>query len=486
MVRLFLLLALVAIVFATEPLKEDGVVVLTDDTFKDFIAKEDLVLAEFYAPWCGHCKRLAPEYAVAAKELATANPPVALAKIDCTVHKKVCERYGVSGYPTLKVFRNGESSDYRGPRVAAGIVKHMAGLVGPSSLEVTTVDEAERYVPDPTGEGVAKVIIFGFFKQKDSDYEKFMDIAEEWRGKFTFIHTSNEEVLRRYGARHTFVVFRPFDTPSRVQWPDDRAISRTGMKEFVAKYGLPLAGELTEENQELYRAREGSDLTFFTTVDFKNNAKKMNYYLNRLRKVAVMFENVSFTIADKTKFKQIYERFSFTQADADADIAIGMYQTSKDVRWKFDGPKFGVKEIEGFIQRVHTGLSAPYTKSESTPQSNPKAGEGKVVTVTANTFKMVVQDTSKDALIELYAPWCGHCKKLTPIYELLAAEYKGVEDIVIAKMDATANDTPPGYTASGFPTIYWAPKTNKVSPVKYTGERTVDAFKKFIRDNKGR
>lgn len=67
---------------------------------------------------CGHCKRLKPEYAVAAGLLKTDDPPVALAKVDCTEGgKSTCEQFSVSGYPTLKIFRKGElSSEYNGPR----------------------------------------------------------------------------------------------------------------------------------------------------------------------------------------------------------------------------------------------------------------------------------------------------------------------------------------------------------------------------------
>lgn len=67
---------------------------------------------------CGHCKRLKPEYAVAAGILKNDDPAVALVKVDCTeAGKTTCEQYSVSGYPTLKIFRKGElSSEYNGPR----------------------------------------------------------------------------------------------------------------------------------------------------------------------------------------------------------------------------------------------------------------------------------------------------------------------------------------------------------------------------------
>jgi len=66
------------------------------------------------APWCGHCKQLAPEYAGAAQHLIETKTSIKLGKVDATIESDLAEKFGIRGYPTLKFFKNGKPVDYTG------------------------------------------------------------------------------------------------------------------------------------------------------------------------------------------------------------------------------------------------------------------------------------------------------------------------------------------------------------------------------------
>jgi protein disulfide-isomerase-like protein len=89
---------------------------LNPRTFDEAIQSKN-TFVKFYAPWCGHCKSLAPDWDTLADQNA-ASSSVLIGSVDCTTdeNKDLCEEHGVSGYPTLKYFKDGKVEDYSGAR----------------------------------------------------------------------------------------------------------------------------------------------------------------------------------------------------------------------------------------------------------------------------------------------------------------------------------------------------------------------------------
>merc|ERR1712203_681455 len=154
------LLALASVVLGAEVTKDEGVAVLNVENFDEVIEGNEFVLVEFYAPWCGHCKALAPEYAKAAGILAEKDSPIKLGKVDATEESKLAEKFEVRGYPTLKFFKYGKPMDYGGGRTADTIVSWVEKKTGPAAKALAGAEDAKAFVE---GKDVA---VIGCFKEE--------------------------------------------------------------------------------------------------------------------------------------------------------------------------------------------------------------------------------------------------------------------------------------------------------------------------------
>jgi len=133
----FVLLAIVALCVSVrsataEETEEETpfVISLTSDTYDAAVAGDKLVFVKFYAPWCGHCQRLAPTWDKIAKKYSE-NKNIDIAKVDCTEHKDVCTKNGVKGYPTLKLFHKGEEIEaYKKGRTFSDLDQFLQGKEG--------------------------------------------------------------------------------------------------------------------------------------------------------------------------------------------------------------------------------------------------------------------------------------------------------------------------------------------------------------------
>ncbi|GLV37667.1 Endoplasmic reticulum p60 [Carabus blaptoides fortunei] len=423
----------------------------------------------FYAPWCGHCKRLKPEYAKAAEELTINDPPVILAKVDCTEGgKDICSKHSVSGYPTLKIFRNGElSQEYNGPRDASGIVKYMKAQVGPSSKELTSVADLDKFL------AYNDVSVVGFF-EKESDLKvAFLKLADKLREKVRFAHSTHSDVLKKQGVKDNIILFHPTHLHNKFE---DNIITYSGsvdvedIQQFIKKNYHGLVGHRKTDNHAEF---QNPLVVAYYAVDYVKNIKGTNYWRNRILKVVKQFaDDFTFAVSAKDEFQHELNEFGVDYVKGDKPVVFARDENNRKFIMK---DEFSMESFEEFLKNMKDGKLEPYLKSEAIPETN----DGPVKVAVGKNFDEIVTDNGKDTLIEFYAPWCGHCKKLTPIYEEVGEKLAN-EDVAIVKMDASNNDVPGPYEVRGFPTIYWVPKDSKSSPVRYEGGRDVEDFIKYV------
>jgi len=450
---------------------EKHTLVLEDSDFESKIGALENVLVMFYAPWCGHCKRLKPEFDQASEILKDDDPAIVLAKVDCTEGgKDTCSKFGVSGYPTLKIFKDGEmTSDYNGPREANGIVKYMRSQVGPASKEIKTVADFEAFI------GKDDVGVVGFLAAEDSKLEKtYSKVADKLREKARFGQTKVSDVLKKASQKEdTLVLYRPKNLVNKFEADFlvyDGAFDKEDVEKWIVDNYYGLVGVRTQDSAKDFK--QPLIIAYFN-VDYKKNPKGTNYWRNRILKVAQDFkDDFTFAISNKDEFQYEMNEYGIDYVPSDKPIVTAKNANGQKFIMKGD---FSVDVLIAFLNQVKAGELEAFLKSEAVPETN----DGPVTVAVGKNFDDVVINNDKDTLIEFYAPWCGHCKKLTPIFEDLGNKLIR-ENVAIVKMDATANDVPSQYDVKGFPTLFWLPKDSKDSPKRYEGGREVDDFIKYI------
>lgn len=446
-------LAAAATFMSAEASSSSDVLVLGKDNFTSSVANEPLMLVEFYAPWCGHCKALAPEYEKASTELVADG--IKLAKVDCTEENDLCAEHNIEGFPTLKVFRSGSAAEYNGNRKADGIVSYMKKQALPALSDVTAANFDEFKVQD-------RVVAVAYLDPSDEENLAAVNsVANRLRDSYLFGVVKDASLAKKAGASTpAFVVYRQFDEPE-VKF-EGKSLSEQDITAFVVSQSMPLIDELSADNFMNY-AESGLPLAYLFSDP---ESKDLQSQIESLKPLAKQYKSkMNFVWIDGVKYVAHAKSLNIQGENWPAFAVQDIEQNLKFPLEDLSGDLVG--KITDFVSKYAAGEIKPSIKSEPVPKDQ----DGPVHVLVADEFDAVIGDDSKDMLVEFYAPWCGHCKKLAPTYDTLGEKYKAHKNkVLIAKMDATANDIPPsaGFQVQSFPTIKFkaaGSRTGSSSPV---------------------
>nr|KAF6457994.1 prolyl 4-hydroxylase subunit beta [Rousettus aegyptiacus] len=424
--RVLLCLALAALGRAgADPDEEDHVLVLHKGNFEEALAAHKYLLVEFYAPWCGHCKALAPEYAKAAGKLKAEGSEIRLAKVDATEESDLAQQYGVRGYPTIKFFKNGDTAS---PREYTGDV--------------------------------------------ESDFAKQFLLAAEAIDDIPFGITSNSDVFSNYQLdKDGVVLFKKFDE-GRNDFEGE--VTKDKLLAFIKHNQLPLVIEFTEQTAPKIF---GGDIKTHILLFLPESAPDRDGKLSGFKKAAESFKGkilFIFIDSDHADNQRVLEFFGLKKEECPAVRLITLEEEM--TKYKPESAGLTADEITDFCQRFLDGKVKPHLMSQELPEDWDKQP---VKVLVGTNFEEVAFDEKKNVFVEFYAPWCGHCKQLAPIWDKLGETYKDHDNIVIAKMDATANEVE-AVKVHSFPTLKFFPAGADRAVIDYNGERTLEGFRKFL------
>ena len=460
-----------AVVFALSFLSscsadEDLVLVLGEKNFDEALAKNSFLVVEFYAPWCGHCKQLEPEYKKAASVLAQetksgkySGQPIALAKVDATIEKSLATKFEVRGFPTLKIFEGGSEkpSEYEGPRDADGIVTYLKSRAGPASAEVTTEEEAKNLLEESPVVAV----------YTEADVNAWITFAQSLRGKLAFIHTSSNAVKSALGVKGRISIVKKFDE-KLVQF-DGKLSDVEKLTSWINLHRTEVGMAVMKGDQAAMKAvfedeTKPNIFLFLATASSPSGIASISEFKKAAMSVRGSLVSGYFEFPN---FPEAFDHFGLKVAAEKGELPAVLIEDRKsNLRYQMEGKKVTEETVKKFLDDFKQGKLQPFLKSEEPPANN----DGPVRVVVGSTFESEVSKAGRWVLLEVYAPWCGHCKKLAPIYDEVGKAFAG-QAVTVAKVDATANDLPQALNISGFPTILLF-KGDGSAPEVYSGDRT--------------
>jgi len=460
-------LFLFTVLHAEKPEEEEGVLVLTTTNFEDAIKDNKFILVEFYAPWCGHCKALAPEYAKAAGLLKDSELDVALGKVDATVESSLGEQFKIKGYPTLKFFVDGVPSEYTGGRTAEEIVLWLKKKSGPPAVTLSTVEELKKFQDDN------EVGVVGLFKDLESTVSKTFTTVAQGVDSAAFGVTSEQALFDelKITGDHALVLFKKFDEGRNDLTEGD--FTADDMKGFIHANQLALVSEF---NQETAQKIFGGDIKVHNLLFASKKGDNFKSDLAEFTEAAKSFKGKTIFVlidTDVAENERVMEFFGLKAADAPTIRLISLGQEM--TKFKPDFTEIKTDKVVEFVQNFFDSKLKPHLLTQDLPED----WDAKPVKVlVGSNFDSIAKDKTKTVLVEFYAPWCGHCKQLAPIYDQLGEKFADKSEFVVAKMDSTLNELE-DIKIQSFPTLKLFPKdSNEV--VDYNGDRTLDALSTFL------
>ena len=241
--------------------KSEGIFILTDKNYDAAVKEFEYLLVYFYAPWCGHCKALGPEFVKAGQMLKEKDSVIKLGKVDGTEEEALLDKHGVTGYPTLKLYRQGELVPYTGGRMAPEMVDWLEKKIGPPAQPLESLKDVKKFVGDN------QVAVVGFFEETDEGLEKYNKACldyDDYGVHYPVGLTSDNEAMEHFGVKNKIVLFKKFDEKKVVY---EGALETQTIRDFITENSLPVVIEFNHEN-----ALRDSKIRKITNVIFSNMA----------------------------------------------------------------------------------------------------------------------------------------------------------------------------------------------------------------------
>ncbi|XP_007238204.4 protein disulfide-isomerase [Astyanax mexicanus] len=453
-----------------EPIQEDkDVLVLTESNFNRALKLHSQLLVHFYAPLSGESLGSILEFAQAASELKEANSDVKLGGLDVSKQKDLAKTLNVTTVPSVRLYLSGDKYN----PVYCPVLKSSASIIswlkrrkGPSADLIKDLSQLEKFTAEDD------LVILGLFKDVEEGAVKvFYEVAADVPD-LPFGVTGNEQVFSKYGrTEHSVLLLRKSKMAEHFEMTSETV--KDDVILFIRIHEMPLVTEYNgKTSSKILSSVVQNHLILF--MDKAGKGFKQTY--RAFKSTAKEFRGkVLFVLIDSGEPRngRIMEYFRVRKEDAPL---VRMVNLTDSFQYQLPSDLMDIQTFTDFIESYLQGKAKLKLQSEPVPDGWDKQPVKELVGM---NFERVAFNHEKNVLILFYSPWSSDSRALFPLWEDLAEHFSDSEDVVVARIDITANDVNIRMM-DRYPCIKVFPAVYAERVVSYSGEAKLEPIVEFV------
>ncbi|KAK4813618.1 hypothetical protein QYF61_011964 [Mycteria americana] len=287
--------------------------------------------------------------------------------------------------------------------------------------------------------------------------------------------TASKDVCANYGIqKNTLVVFKK-GKPVHNEVLEDGRQNKLDLTRLIKTFTLDLVTEYNlETSVKIFDVPVENHILLFTPM----NSETFSAIYENYKSAAAEFRGkIIFVLVDtnETRNGRVFEYFRIRDVDVPA---VRILNLTSDAKYKMPADEVNVENLKEFCQSYLNGKAKLHLSSEEIPEDWDKMP---VKVLVGKNFNRIVFNKTMTVFVMFYAPWSYDCRKLLPIWDKLGERYESRKDIIIAKIDVTANDIL-SVGLDRYPFFRLFPAGPDYQEVAYAGEHTLEAFSEFLEE----
>lgn len=330
---------------------------------------------------------------------------------------------------------------YKGARTSEAIIEWIKRKSDPPAVTLTTVDELIKFRNE------SQVGVLGLFNSMENQHiEFFNNVARQLDGVNFSISTEPAlfKKLNIEGTERIILFKKSEEEKARNDFNGEQNAEE--LKRFIHAYRLDKVAELsTNTVQSIF----SGDIKIFIFLLANKSSEDFPQLIGEYKESAARFRGKVLFVYINTNQIENEVLYATIGVKKEEFPAIRLISDLDNQRYKPKSNELVSFVITQFVQDVLDGKLKPSLLSQEVPDDWDARP---VKILVGKNFNEVVRNRSKNVLVLFYAPWCGHSKNVTPIYDELAERFKESTEILFAKIDSTANEVE-DHKIQRFPTI---------------------------------